>query len=663
LPIISIPSAMLLQARYWRQALVIPGVGRLYFTSTNLQVENDIPADTAWVGLAIVSGQVKVLAGVRLEIKPGTLVLFEGDASLTVNGQIVAKGKADSLITFTKLNSESSGIVTLKGYSSDSLSFCKFSHLDKGLKISKYSSSYNNIIEHCEFSYNTDEGLYDSGGKVKVNNSEFHDNGGDGLYLYNCNVALDSLTVTRNQKNGIYCYSVNSSSTISHSVFQINGKGNDSAPDGNMRIYNCSPKLHHNVVTSSAEYGIYGVNGAYPVMYQGTTNAANTITDNASHETYWDHSWPLLDEGHNNFSTEDDTVIYITASTSLKYLYAEHNYWGGGNPHTGTGQKTYYGPGTFDWDPCVYVEQFSVPGGEGIEGNMKGGGAGGFGTIADAEEDARDLLKDAIDDEEENPARAMEAYRRVITRFGNSSAAPIAVERLLWMVRDHFADNRRLDELNGLNILYRSLADTSHSRALAWKARRAALWTLAAMHDYDAAIAGFENIVENHNCLADSIFAVIDVGTLHLEAEAWAEHDTVDRVQSVPGRLHELCPADWPSHRRKTDELLALLNGGAYNAEPLIPDDYFLAQNYPNPFNSTTCIRYGLPDESQVKITIFDLTGRRVKTLVNEAMKAGYYTMVWDGRNETGIPVASGLYFYRINADNFTKVRKMTLVK
>ena len=452
-----------------------PGVGKLYFTSTNLQVNNDIPADTKWAGLAIVSGAVKVLAGVRLEILPGTLVLFEGEASLTVNGQLVAKGKADSLITFTKLNSESTGLVTLKGYSSDSLSFCKFTHLDKGLKISKYGSSYMNHIDDCEFSYNTDEGLYVSGGKVSVDNSEFHDNGGDGIYLYNCTANLDSTTVTRNQKNGIYCYSVNTSSTISHSVFQINGKGNDSAPDGNMRIYNCSPTLHHNVVNSSAEYGIYGVNGAYPVMYQGTSNAANTITGNASHETYWDYSWPLLDEGHNNFSTEDDTVIYITASTPLSYFYAEHNYWGGGNPHTGTGSKTYYGPAYFDWDPCDYVEQSSVPGGEDIGSNMKGGGTGGFGTIADAEEDARDLLKDAIDDESENPARSMDAYRRVITCFGNSSAAPIAVERLLWMVRNHFEDNRRLDELNGLNILYRSLADTSQSRALVWKARRAAL--------------------------------------------------------------------------------------------------------------------------------------------------------------------------------------------
>ncbi|HUT63266.1 MAG TPA: FlgD immunoglobulin-like domain containing protein [Anaerolineae bacterium] len=93
------------------------------------------------------------------------------------------------------------------------------------------------------------------------------------------------------------------------------------------------------------------------------------------------------------------------------------------------------------------------------------------------------------------------------------------------------------------------------------------------------------------------------------------------------------------------------------------PLDFILHPAYPNPFNAETSIRYSLPTHSDVSLAIFDLCGRRIKTLVNAPQKAGYHTAIWDGRNEAGIPVSSGLYFYRINAANFTKVRKMTMVK
>ena len=97
--------------------------------------------------------------------------------------------------------------------------------------------------------------------------------------------------------------------------------------------------------------------------------------------------------------------------------------------------------------------------------------------------------------------------------------------------------------------------------------------------------------------------------------------------------------------------------------EPDMVYDFNLWSTYPNPFNSETSIHYSLPSHSDVDLSIFDLYGRRIRTLVNEPLQAGYHTTIWDGRNEAGIPVSSGLYFYRINAGNFTKVRKMTMVK
>jgi hypothetical protein len=89
-----------------------------------------------------------------------------------------------------------------------------------------------------------------------------------------------------------------------------------------------------------------------------------------------------------------------------------------------------------------------------------------------------------------------------------------------------------------------------------------------------------------------------------------------------------------------------------------IPVKYALSQNYPNPFNPSTMITYALPKAGNVKLTVFDVLGREVKTLVNEYKTAGTYNVTFDGSS-----VSSGLYFYRINAGSFTDTKKMVLVK
>jgi len=94
-----------------------------------------------------------------------------------------------------------------------------------------------------------------------------------------------------------------------------------------------------------------------------------------------------------------------------------------------------------------------------------------------------------------------------------------------------------------------------------------------------------------------------------------------------------------------------------------IPQTFSLAQNYPNPFNARTVIKYSLPKDSKVEITIYNILGRKVKTLVNEHQKAGYKTVIWDGKNQKGNEVATGVYFYRITADDFVQSKKMLLLK
>ena len=95
----------------------------------------------------------------------------------------------------------------------------------------------------------------------------------------------------------------------------------------------------------------------------------------------------------------------------------------------------------------------------------------------------------------------------------------------------------------------------------------------------------------------------------------------------------------------------------------LIPNQIILHQNYPNPFNPVTTLRYELPENGMVNITIYDMLGRQVKTLVNQAQDAGYRSVVWDATNDYGKPVSAGIYLYQIQAGEYMQTRKMVLLK
>jgi photosystem II stability/assembly factor-like uncharacterized protein len=94
-----------------------------------------------------------------------------------------------------------------------------------------------------------------------------------------------------------------------------------------------------------------------------------------------------------------------------------------------------------------------------------------------------------------------------------------------------------------------------------------------------------------------------------------------------------------------------------------IPTAFALMQNYPNPFNPSTTIKFAVPNTSQVAIDVYDLNGQKIATLLNEEKAAGYYSVIWNGKNTNGNDVSSGIYLYSIRAGNFSEVKKMLMVK
>ncbi|MCB0749781.1 MAG: T9SS type A sorting domain-containing protein [Ignavibacteriae bacterium] len=126
--------------------------------------------------------------------------------------------------------------------------------------------------------------------------------------------------------------------------------------------------------------------------------------------------------------------------------------------------------------------------------------------------------------------------------------------------------------------------------------------------------------------------------------QGWWKLNIVDQVQSNVGYLH----------------------GWGIQASPLtgiepitgIAEKYVLSQNYPNPFNPSTKINFSIPLNGLVKLTVYDMLGKEVKTLVNGNKSAGTYSVDF---NASGLP--SGVYFYKLTAGEFSEVRKMMLLK
>jgi len=97
--------------------------------------------------------------------------------------------------------------------------------------------------------------------------------------------------------------------------------------------------------------------------------------------------------------------------------------------------------------------------------------------------------------------------------------------------------------------------------------------------------------------------------------------------------------------------------------DEILPSYYILSQNFPNPFNPTTSIQYTIPENSIVKLTIFNIQGKEINQIFNKEHKPGQYAILWDGKDNNGNIVPTGMYFYQLFTKNYSSIRKMIFIK
>jgi len=205
--------------------------------------------------------------------------------------------------------------------------------------------------------------------------------------------------------------------------------------------------------------------------------------------------------------------------------------------------------------------------------------------------------------------------------------------------------------------------------------------------NYAPVITGFPDTLTFH---ADSTITLrlndyvqdIDNPDSTLHWSVTGNHSVIVEIDDASNIAVLSAPLDWSG----TEILIftAMDDSSAYDSDTLvvhvtpfvgvkgeevlqIPKDYFLSQNYPNPFNMQTTIKYGIPEQNYVCIRIYDLIGREITTIVNKEQEAKYYKIIWDGKDQFGNKVSTGMYFYQIVARSkektFTKTKKLLLLQ
>ena len=154
---------------------------------------------------------------------------------------------------------------------------------------------------------------------------------------------------------------------------------------------------------------------------------------------------------------------------------------------------------------------------------------------------------------------------------------------------------------------------------------------------------GIENIPADH-----TIFLVDQDGTRH-------------DMRVSPGMSYI---SEQANETRRFQVVATRISTGVMSNNKLeAPGEFALLQNYPNPFNPETVIAYHLPETSEVSLAIYSVEGKLIRELSRGQRDAGKYQVVWDGRDESGNQVASGVYLYHLQAGTYSAIRKLTFIK
>ncbi len=607
---------------------------------------------TLWGKLKVLN-TLTVSSGKTLTIEPGTNLSFASNGSLIVNGVLNSIGTSSGKITFTSQSgttNSSWGTITFSG-SGASGSTIKYANIKYGTKVEANNTS-NITVQYCNID-TTYDGIYfyNSTGSI-LNNTIATNSIGHGIRIeggstttcndnvitktnaYRCGVGIlfGGGSGGYAARNDIYHWdwgvgAIWSSSPSSYSSYSI---------IKNNRIRNCNTGL----MVYRLSYPIFGIPS--PSDYYNW-NSISGNSYNVKVGTYYPEYESRLFACNNWWGSNPvDTSLFQVGSSSQFYYnpYLYNDPWAGlakmtaGNSENSSGDDKINQSSTEDIELLLY----------GIELRQQ-----------NKYNEAKDYFISYVTNHPDKHAGYVELYNCY-----NKETADEIIKFFNSLPEKASKDHKLL-----LSYLYLKNSDFKNAKevnnTIITENTNTQLATKAKLNNVYIALYNEGNINE-----AITIFnEVLNKIELSTPMELSLVHNAIETYGKTYGievkGLSKLPYFDSPEERSNNQEMLVKTE---------IPDKYALFANYPNPFNPSTTINYALPVESDVTITIYDLTGSIVKSFVLNNQSSGYKDLLWDGRNSYGMEVSSGVYIYTFktvslegNGKTFAKSSKLMLLR
>ncbi len=602
-----------------------PDIGAHYFHhlggGTELTSDYTLSNDEYIIG-DLISRSITIPSGKTLTVLPGASVQFQSNEGLNVNGVLNAIGTESDPIVLTSTASNPST------YGWDGV------HLN--------STSDGSEIRYCEIEH-AYAGIRVYESNVTINDNWITDNYIAGIWGTDISPTIDNNKITDNYQYGV--------------IFQDGG----------------SPLLLNNTISGNK----YGARFAYytdpylsPLNYY--QSGLNQIINNDYYGIYaYLYSDPFAGSsdsynnrigGYNSIYGNSSKNIYANNNCNVE---AEFCWWNGG-------QSSYYLANNSTLNTANYLS--SNPGGGSSLSRKLSSDLAGDDNAISKYADYNRMKPDTTKVSnlwpwahelklKEKYVDAIDIYKMLVRKFPESEEARSSLVNIYHLscrsnmkkemqyfdkiARDKKADpilKQISNDLLGLSYVetgeYKSAEDAFNQTIRDYPGTESELLALTALVNMHCEPCN-EDIE-----IAKSYLAILkekypgEIGTMMAQARVGEE---------VDWSLYDDSDIENPSQPKLV--------------EALLPEKYSLGDNYPNPFNPITKIPYALPEEGNVTIKVFDIMGREVVRLVDGFMPAGYHQVIWNGKNNLGSPVSTGVYFYNITVGDFNQTNRMVLLK
>lgn len=645
-----------------------------------------------WGKLNVLSN-LTVQNGITLTVESGTMLNFSGNASLTVNGVLNAIGTSSDEIIFDFLSPNSTaqnGIKVNPGGSlniSHSIVKNAYTGIYYNIRSGDQYSIDNSTIEDCYNGIVLEYGNKDGG--LSVSNNTIQDIGSIGIKITNPGYGMnDEASITNNNlvncTNGIYVYYASPIITYNHVLEPIqNGiyvdasgqsplichneiKKSSSNPQyrqyqGIWLVNNSTAYLAHNDV-QGFYWGIYcggGSQGYFTDYSYSTYNPNNRFKDNrrgiaAAWGSYLLAGSSSLGLGYNSIYNNINYNAYIYQSSQV---VGEANYWGGGAPTFYKDASSSFSYGGYLPDDPWEEPSLAVAGAS--EDNLS--------ALNKSSETntSKFNIAEAISLEKNGKIKeAVDYYKQMINEGTDVEFALTSLLRI-----------RNMHNIDGIKEYYENLYTSAKTQDKSVILKLLGDIQLS-QNNLDAAISKYDAVIKANidsysviKAKFSKLFAILNIkkdikSALQILNDIKSSGVKEEDQRMVLAFAEYLISSSTTEKSFGSDDESNLVNSSEK------PSEFKLLSNFPNPFNPSTSISYALPVESDIEITIYDLTGSIVKSFILNTQPAGYKSVLWDSKNNYGESVSSGVYIYTIKAvslegdgRSFTKSSKLMLLK